>query len=1036
MRIRAPWPCVVAALLGGFMLVEMALPLARARAQEAQPAAPQQQRIVEQVLVEGNRRLPDEAILYHIQTRENDVYNEAQVRRDLQALLNLPFFDKTETRVSTEQGPRGGVIVIFDVRELPVIRLLEFKGLGSLAEADVLKEFREQRVGVAREQTYDPVKVRAGERVIRELLAQRGYPNATINTAIDEVSDTSVGVTFNIDQGDRVRVVDIAFEGNQVFSDGELRGAMKLVKEAGLISRIRGEDILHLDKLEYDLRQNVVTHMRSKGYLEARTGEPQVEGVGRRRTGFPILPLPLLSSVDEGLRVTIPVVEGKLYRLGEIKIEGNSIYSEEVIRQVIGLQAGEVANGQRIVKALAEDLDKLYGRAGFIQYEYDVAPSFRDNAQKPGEGIADFTITINEGKQFTLRRLEFAGNTYTRDNVLRREVAVNEGDIFDQTLWEYSTLRLNQTGFFDPIDKDKDAEFRTNEELGEVDITLRVTERGRNQISFNGGLSGIGGSFFGLEYSTNNLLGRGESLSFQFAFGNRQRSFLFSFTEPYVRDRPISLGFSVFTESRKFFGEGTVLSSNLGALQGLGGSALDFLNVDEANLFTQNSTGASLFASAPLIEFWRPRSRRFIQIARSSRVGLSYSISQSSIEDPPVNELNDPSTFIPEVFRQPSILTSRVTPTLVYDTRNASIDPTTGRQVSLSFAFAGLGGDVRTYQPTLSYTQFIPVRRKRSANPEVFGFRLVAGHVASFGITDVIREAQTGSLSFINGVPIYERFFLGDEFTIRGYNVRSISPIVPLDVFVTSQNVVVSATPSGDLVPVSGVTPGLRDQLVGLGTFTGSSGSNSVLIDRSFRFLGGDTQLLGNFEYRVPIFGPVQAALFADIGSAFNLRSTANQEFSTELLDDVPFLSSLGGLTALALRRNPQLAFAASNGGLALVVQGDRLLTKEELSALTRVGPLNPATGLPFGVQPVFLRAFRRTGADDSGVQSNTVARFEDSIFSRLGDYRSSVGAELRIQLPVVNVPFRLIYAYNPNAKTEFIQERKSLFRFSIGRTF
>ena len=1034
MRIRAPWLCVVAALVGGLMLLEMALPFAAARARGQQPASPQQ-RLVEDVLVEGNRRLPDEAILYHIQTRAGDVFNEAQIRRDLQALLNLPFFNKTETRVSTEQGPRGGVIVIFNVEELPVIRDLTFKGLGSVGEADLLKEFREQRVGVSKETTYDPVKVKSAERVIRELLAQRGHPNAAIQVDVEEVSATSVALTFNVDEGDRVRVVDIQFEGNTVFSDGELRGAMKLVKEAGLISRFKGEDILHLDKLEYDLRQNVINHMRSKGYLEARTGEPRVEGLGRRRTGFPILPLPLISSVDEALRVTIPVVEGRLYRLGEIKIEGNSIYSEEIIRQVIGLQAGEVANGSRIVKALSEDLDKLYGRAGFIQYDYEVAPSFKDNPQKAGEGIADFTITINEGKQFTLRRLEFAGNTYTRDNVLRREVAVNEGDIFDQTLWEYSVLRLNQTGFFDPIDKEKDAEFRTNEEVGEVDINLRVAERGRNQIAFNGGLSGVGGSFFGLEYSTNNLLGRGESLSFQFAFGNRQRSLLFSFTEPYVRDRPISVGFTVFTESRKFFGEGTILSSNLGALQGIGGSAIDFLNVDEANLFTQNSTGGSLFASAPLAEFWRPRSRRFVQIARASRVGLSYSLSQSSIEDPPVNELNNPETFIPVVFDQPSIMTSRVTPTLVYDTRNASIDPTQGRQVALSFAFAGLGGDVRTYQPTLSYTQFIPVRRKRSATPEVFGFRIVAGHVASFGITDVIREAQQGSLSFINGVPIYERFFLGDEFTIRGYNVRSISPIVPLDVFVTSQNVAVSGSPVGnELINVPGISQSLRDQLINIGTFTGSSGTNSLLIDRSFRFLGGDTQLLGNFEYRIPIFGPVQFALFADIGSAFNLRSTANQEFSTDLLDDDPFLRSVGGLTTLAARRNPQLAFSPLTGGL--LVQGDRLLTKEELAALSRVGPLNPATGLPFGVQQVFLRAFRRDGAQDSGVQTNTVARFSDSIFSRLGDYRSSLGGELRIQLPVVNVPFRLIYAYNPNAKTEFIQERKSLFRFSIGRTF
>ncbi|HEX8150824.1 MAG TPA: outer membrane protein assembly factor BamA [Pyrinomonadaceae bacterium] len=1033
MRIRAPWTHLVAAFVACLMLLETALPAARA--QEPAPAAPAQQRVlVESVEVEGNRRLRDEDILYHIQTRPGDVYNEAQIQRDYQALLNLPFFDKTKVRVSTTDGPRGGKVVIFDVVELPVIRELTFKGLKSVGEADVLKEFREQRVGIAREQTFDPVKVNNARRVIKELLAQHGHPNAVITPDTEEVSATSVSLTFDVDEGDRVRVVDIQFEGNQHFSDGELRGSMKLVKEAGLMSRFRGQDILHLEKLDYDLRKNVVDYMRSKGYLEARTGEPRVEGLGPRRTGFPVLPLPIISSTDEALRVTIPVTEGKLYRLGEIKIEGNSIYSEELIRQVIGLRAGEIANGQRIGKAVYEDLKNLYGRSGFIQYEPDITPEFKPNPQKPDEGVADFTITINEGKQFTLRRLEFLGNTYTRDNVLRREVAVNEGDIFDRQLWEFSVLKLNQLGFFDPIDKEKDAELRPDEEKGEVDINLRVSERGRNQIAFNGGVSGIGGSFFGLDYSTNNLLGRGESLSFQFAFGNRQKSILFSFTEPYIKDRPISVGFSLYTQSQKFFGEGTFLSQNQTAINGAFGDIASFLNADEENLFTQNTLGGSVYATSPLSEFWRPRSRRFVQVARASRIGLSYAFSRSSIDEPPINEQNNPNTFIPQVFKQSDITTSRVTPSFVYDTRNGTIDPTQGSQIAASLAVAGLLGDVRTIQPTLSYTSFRPVRRKRSEKPEVFGFRLVAGHVRSFGITSKIEEAQGNSLSFINGVPIYERFFLGDEFTIRGYNVRSISPIAPLDVYVRSRNVAVSGAPSGDIVPVDAIPGTLRQQLVELGTFTGPTGTNVVQLDRQFRFLGGDTQLLGNFEYRIPIFGPVALAAFADIGSAFNLTTGPDQTFSTEFLADQPFLSTVGGLNALVKRRYPQLAYLQGSG--ALLFQGDRLVTQEEFSALTRVGPLDPITGLPFGVQPFFLRAFPRAGAEDSGVQTNTVARLSQSLFSKIGDYRSSLGLEMRIQMPVINVPFRFIYAINPNAQDTLIQEKKRVFRFSIGRTF
>src|SRR6185295_12674286 len=280
-------------------------------------------------------------------------------------------------------------------------------------------------------------------------------------------------------------------------------------------------DILDREKLDYDLHQ-VDNYMRSKGYLQARHGEPRIEGLGPRRTGFPILPLPFLSSVDDTLRITVPITDGKLFRVGEVKIEGNSIFSENVIKAFIGLQKGAVANGEALSKGLFENLKKAYGNQGFIQYTADVNPTFKDGAN-PNEGIADFVITIDEGKQFTLRRLEFTGNTFTRDNVLRREVILNEGDIYSQSAFEYSVLRLNQLGYFDPIDKEKDVDFRTNEEEGLVDVNLKVAERGRQQISFNGGLSGIGGSFFGLEYSTNNLLGRGEILSLNMSAGNRQK---------------------------------------------------------------------------------------------------------------------------------------------------------------------------------------------------------------------------------------------------------------------------------------------------------------------------------------------------------------------------------------------------------------------------------------------------------------------------------------------------------------------------------
>nr|MBA3320672.1 BamA/TamA family outer membrane protein [Pyrinomonadaceae bacterium] len=223
--------------------------------------------------------------------------------------------------------------------------------------------------------------------------------------------------------------------------------------------------------------------------------------------------------------------------------------------------------------------------------------------------------------------------------------------------------------------------------------------------------------------------------------------------------------------------------------------------------------------------------------------------------------------------------------------------------------------------------------------------------------------------------------------------------------------------------------------------FNGPNGPNPQALSTGFQPVGADTQLLGNFEYRVPIFGPVSLAAFADIGSAFNLRNTQDQIFSSTFNADQPFLQTLGAgrnnLSVLAFAANPNLAI---NGPpifgfeLGLVARDNRLVTADELNSARGISPLDPNTLLPFGFQQVYLRG---------EAQTNTAVRLSQAVFDKIGDFRSSLGAEVRVQLPVVNVPFRLIYAYNPNARTGvsdevplFFNEKRSVFRFSIGRTF
>jgi Outer membrane protein/protective antigen OMA87 len=287
----------------------------------ATPAQTPQQ-VVETIDIQGNRRLRDEDLMYYIKTRPGDVYDPAALERDLKELLSLNFFDKTATRVLTQQGARGGVDVIFEVKELPIIRDLTFTGAKALQESDILKAFREQRVGISKEAIYDPVKSRQAVRVLRELLASKGYPNAKVDVDEEEISATSIGLNFKIDQGPRSRIIQIDFTGNEHFKDSELRNALTLVKQTGLISRIKGMDVLDLRKLEYDLDRNVLAYIRSKGYLQARIGDPQVVGLGVRRTSIiPLitLPIPLVSTIDDTLKIVVPITEGKIYRVGEVK---------------------------------------------------------------------------------------------------------------------------------------------------------------------------------------------------------------------------------------------------------------------------------------------------------------------------------------------------------------------------------------------------------------------------------------------------------------------------------------------------------------------------------------------------------------------------------------------------------------------------------------------------------------------------------------------------------------------------------------------
>ncbi len=959
-----------------------------------------QQVIVEEVEFRGNRRIPTDTVRLYVTTKPGDIYNEDQVQRDFQAVLAQGFFDEFGCRVFKEEGVRGGVIIVFQLRERPIIRDIQYEGLKSVQLSDVLTRFREKRISLTKDSPFDPVQVKRAEEEVKTMLSERGRPEANVKAEREDVSATTVIIVFNVDEGPRVSVANIDFEGNTVFSSRQLRRAMKLTKPSSFLTRFNSKDVYDPGKFANDLLL-VKQFLFEKGYIRPVIGEPKVEDLGVVSRG--VLPFfPFWRKQVRSLKITVPIEEGVLYRFGDITVEGATIYTPDQVKLITGLKKGDIASGKTIREGVYERLKKAYGSQGYIQAEVNLNQDLIPPKAGEKEGIANFTLNIEEGSVYTIRQIEFLGNSVTRDQVMRREIFVNEGDVYNEELFDYSRQRLNQLGFFEEVKKE-DVQIQTDDREKKVDINIRVKERGRQQIQFTGGVSGIGGSFIGITYSTNNLFGYGQTLAVDVQAGNRQRLISVSYTEPYFLGRNISLGVSVFS-SRYNFVNGIALSGQLFDPTFTGTSG--FFGQSGATLFTQTSNGVTLNFSAPLAAV----TTRFPKLARFTRVGLSYSFSQSKVTDPAVNRDADPNNDILVTFRQPGITASTISPSLVYNSLNSFLDPTEGRNVTLALSFSGLGGDVKTIQPTFEYREFRPMRFLSRGNDRagqaVLGYRFLAQHVSPFGTT-----FDSNSLAFVGGVPIFSRFFLGGENTIRGYNIRSISPVAEVQTFQTTTNVQAVDIATGRVLQV--LRPGQRVRGIAqsvLDQFTYTNRQVTRLFPE-FTQVGGDTQLLVNLEYRIPLAGPLSMALFGDAGSVFNLRSIKNQSIAS---NPIPTTFQDGFLTL-----NPR-------GLIATQREIDRARTPE-----TAPGALPPG-----------FRSVSITG----NLASRQDVLLADNLGGIARNFRASIGAEVRVQVPVLQVPFRLIFAYNPNARVfDLVRnpdprllafEQKFTVRFTVGRTF
>ena len=781
----------------------------------AATALAQEPQTIDQIRVIGNRRIPKETILARLFTHTGDEYDPVSIERDFNSLWNTGYFD--DLRIEREDTEKGIILDIF-VREKPNIREINYKGLNSVSVSDVLDRFKKEKVPLSVESQYDPSKIKRAETVIKELLAEHGHQFATIKTEVKTIPPASVQVNFNIKEGPVVKVGQIKFQGNQHVSSLVLRRSMKNLKPIGIPYSIIFEDLFpqtfDASKLEEDT-ERVRQAYRDRGYANAAVEQPKTQI--RDEGGLNWFTFRPNKGKREDIQMTIE--EGGRYRLGAITFTGNKAVSNtKALRNTFAIKDGDWFNATAVGKGL-DNLKKAYGTLGYINF--GAIPKLSYDEQKK---TVSMDIDIDEGKPFYVSRIEFQGNTITRDRVIRRELMLDEGSVYNSELWEYSLLRLNQLEYFEPLKVEQDSEAHQDPDNGTVELLLKVKEKGKNSIGMNGGISGMSGAFIGVNYQTNNFLGLGETLSLQGNLGNVSRQFLFGFTQPYVHNRPINIGFQIYNNKQDF--------NAAKAYQTTTGASVNLTSAQQSltQNYNQAAEGMSVSVSYPL-------KRHAFQ-----RVGATYSWSNSTI----TAFSSASQTFFQTIsFRSGiqgadalrGIINSQISLTYAYNTINNPVRPRSGKEFTAAFQAAGIWGSVRYISPLVAYKRFIPMHYLLFSDNghNVLGIRAQLGYVQGFGG---------------NVAPPNNRFYAGGENELRGFDVRGATPYG----YVPSRINFQLTNPDGSCVPRDPTNPEDNQCIqVPLPVYGVAS-------------IGGDTNLNTNLEYRIPIVGTLMFDLFDDFG--------------------------------------------------------------------------------------------------------------------------------------------------------------------------
>ena len=679
-------------------------------------------------------------------------YNEATERvilDDFRRLWDTGFLEDLWIDVVDEPWPNGvmGKRIVFNMEERQRVKIVAFEGSEKFDRGKIDENLQENGIVVRLDEFLDEGLIRRIKGVLNFMYSTEGYQFTEITHEITEMLEGPkvVQLTFHIEEGPKGIVQEIEFIGNVEVDDSELKGHMKNIRERYWLSWLTRRGTYKAVLFEEDA-DRIVEHYLDQGFIQADVGQPEVEYLGESEDG-----------TERLVRLRIPVQEGERYRIGEVVYEGNEVLTEAGMGFIFrDLEPGEYYS-EGDVRAAFELAREVYGARGYYEMTIfpDLKPRTATDASVNGDGngngngtvsgvheddaaadeerlthlngspLVDVVIRVQEGEQYFINRIVFKGNTTTHDEVIRRELSLQENGVFNTNGLKYSVRRLNQLGYFEQFEEaDVDVAHIEGSE-NEVDVTFELSEAHLNQLTFGAGVSQFDGFFGQMSFQTQNFLGRGKNFSIGLQRGSRVKNYSVGFTEPYLFTKPISAGLQLYSRE-----------------------------INWLFAYQEQTKGGSVTLGFPL-SYW-------------TRGFLSYSYEETQVGDisPFLFNSLTPGAMSYNPFLTDAILlgsggrrtVGRITPSIRYNTVDHPIFPNSGQELSASLDLAGVGGNTKFLKPSLSGTWYT-----RHTDRTIIGFRV---------------QWEVISADNPDQIPVFERLWSGGEYSVRGFDIRRIGPTV------------------------------------------------------------------------------------------------------------------------------------------------------------------------------------------------------------------------------------------------------------------